>query len=102
MTSKQNITAIIKDKKGNVLSIGHNNYTKTHPFQAFHAAKVGLPKKVFLHAEIDAIVRCKDIDRAYSIEVIRIGHSGKILSAKPCPICQSALKFTNIKEIFHT
>ena len=28
------LTAIIKDKRGNVLAIGKNSYTKTHPYQA--------------------------------------------------------------------
>jgi tRNA(Arg) A34 adenosine deaminase TadA len=102
MTSKQNITAIIKDKKGRVLSIGKNSYTKTHPLQALHATKTGLSDKVYRHAEIDAIVKCKDIDKAYSIEVFRLGNSGRYLNAKPCPICQSALNSTKIKQIFHT
>lgn len=57
--AKQQITAIIYDRKGEVLSIGQNSYVKTHPLQAKHAEKVGLPYKQFLHAEIHAITRCK-------------------------------------------
>jgi hypothetical protein len=33
MTKRQAITAIITDKKGRVLSIGQNSYSKTHPLQ---------------------------------------------------------------------
>ena len=46
------LTAIIKDKRGNVLAIGKNSYTKTHPYQAKCAREVGLPEKIYLHAEL--------------------------------------------------
>ena len=39
--SRQNITAVIYDKRGRVLSIGKNQYLKTHPLQAKHAHAVG-------------------------------------------------------------
>ena len=102
MSSIQNITAIIYDKRGRVLSIGKNSYIKTHPLQAKYAHKVGLPEKKFLHAEIAAIVRCRDIDRAHRIEVLRIGRDGSLLLAKPCPVCQSAITAAGIKHIEHT
>jgi len=102
MSDKYSLTAIIKDKRGYVLSIGSNSYTKTHPLQAYHAHKTGLPEKVYLHAEIDAITKCKDISKAYSIEVVRVSNQGKHLNAKPCPICMSAISQTNIKKVFHS
>jgi len=100
--SNHEITAIIKDKKGNILSIGKNSYTKTHPYQAKCADSVGLPEKIYLHAEIDAIIRCTDISKAYSIHTFRQGKSGKWLLAKPCPVCQQAINKTPIKKVFHT
>ena len=101
MTRKQtqDITAIIYDKKGRVLSIGKNSYIKTHPKQAMHAARVGRPEKVFLHAEMDAIIRCKDLSKAHKIFVSRISRKGKYVNAKPCPICQDALKDAGIGEV---
>ncbi len=100
---KQNITAILFDKKGNVLSIGKNSYVKTHPLQAKYAKKAGLDKKVFLHAEIDAIVRCKDLSRAYRIVVFRTLANGTMGSAKPCPICEAAIAaIPSIKVVEHT
>ncbi len=102
MSSEQQITAILKDKKGNVLSIGQNNYIKTHPYQAECAKKAGLPEKIYLHAEIDAIIKCKDISKAHSIHIFRQGKSQKWLLAKPCPVCQTALSQTPIKKVFHT
>jgi len=98
----QYITALIKDKKGNILSIGRNNYVKTHPYQAKCAKEVGMPEKIYLHAEIDAIIKCNDISKAHSIHIYRRGKSSKYLYAKPCPVCQQALSRTSIKIIKHT
>jgi len=99
---KQYLTAVIYDKRGRVLSIGKNNYTKSHPYQAECAAAVGLPEKIFLHAEIDAIIRCKDLTKAHSIHIFRTGKSNKWLLAKPCPACQRAISLTPIQTIHHT
>jgi len=99
---RQDLTAIIYDKRGRVLSIGKNSYVKTHPLQAKHAAKVNNPKAVFLHAEIAAIVRCKDLSKAFRMEVIRIGRDGNPAPANPCPICISAADAAGIKNITHS
>lgn len=99
---KQNITAIIYDRKGNILSIGKNSYVKTHPLQAKYAAKVGLSRKVFLHAEIDAIIKCKDISKAHKIVVTRIMANGTYGNACPCPICVEGISQTPIKIVEHT
>jgi len=98
----QTITAIVYDKKGRVLSIGKNSYVKTHPLQFEHAQKVNLPDKVFLHAEIAAIVKCRDLDSAHRIFVSRWYKDGTAASAKPCPVCMSAIAATNIKIVEHT
>ena len=102
MDTKQDITAFIYDKRGRVLSVGKNSYVKTHPLQARHARQVGLEDKVFLHAEIAAIAKCKDLDKAHKIFVVRMGRKGNTLLAKPCPVCMSAIKSANIRHIEHT
>jgi deoxycytidylate deaminase len=102
MTSPQQITAIIYDKKGRVLSIGQNSYVRSHPHQAFHANKVGLPEKIFLHAETHAIVKCRDLSKAHSIFISRFSKEGRPLIARPCIICQSAITAAGIKHISHT
>ena len=102
MSSLQAITAIIYDRRGRVLSIGKNSYVKTHPLQAKYATRVGLPEKQFLHAEIAAIVKCRDLARAHKIEVLRVGRNGDLLLAKPCPVCESAIKASGIKHVEHT
>jgi tRNA(Arg) A34 adenosine deaminase TadA len=99
MSKKQSLKAIIYDKKGRVLSIGQNSYTKTHPLQAYHAYKEGMPERIYLHAEIDAIVKCPDITKASKILVIRKDTYGKPMNAQPCKVCMSALKTLNLKEI---
>ena len=96
------ITAIIYDKRGRVLSIGKNSYVKTHPLQHLHSHKVGLPHKQFLHAEIHAITKCKNLDKAHKIVVMRFDKRGKPRLAKPCPVCQSAIHSAGIPVVEHT
>lgn len=101
---RHELTAIIKDKKGNILSIGRNSYEKTHPIMFRMQKRLGEhePKKNYLHAEIDAIIRLKfqDVEKAYSIEVYRPLKRGGFGDSKPCPICRKAIEdFTSIKEI---
>jgi len=97
---KQEITAIIYDKRGKVLSIGKNSYIKSHSLQAKYASKVGEHDKIFLHAEIDAIIKCRNIDKAHRIFISRPLRSGGYGLAKPCKICQHAIEtITPIKII---
>lgn len=102
MSDVHQITAVIYDKRGRVLSIGQNSYVKTHPLQAKFAKQVGLDKKVFLHAEISAIVKCPDITRARRIFISRWNKHGQPLYAKPCPICESAIKAAGIEIVDYT
>ena len=96
---KHELKAFIYDKRGRVLSIGTNSYTKSHPMMARAAAQQRQPYKIYLHAEIHAILKCKDLSKAHKIFVYREGKSGKPLNAKPCEICMSAIKATPIKVI---
>jgi len=102
MSCKQNITAIIYDRKGRIISIGRNSYLKTHPLQAKYAMHVGTPDKIFLHAEIEALVKLKDWTRAARILVTRYSKSGEPILAKPCKVCQHALSLAGITQIEHT
>lgn len=96
------LTAIIKDKKGNVLSIGKNSYFKSHPLMYKLNKEIGIknPVKVYLHAEVDAIIKCKEIDKAYSIEVYRISEN-IYRKSKPCKLCLTAIRKTNIKKLLY-
>ena len=102
MNKHTNITAIIYDKRGNVLSIGKNSYVKTHPLQARFAKKMNEEHRIYLHAEIHAIVRCKTIENAHRMVITRFGADGKPALSKPCRICEAAIREFGIKNIEHT
>jgi deoxycytidylate deaminase len=102
MTQKHQITAIIYDKKGRVLSVGQNSYVKTHPLQAHYAQKTGNEHKLFLHAEVHAITRCQDLTKAHRIAIFRYNKNGEPRLAKPCQVCDTAILATPIKIVEHT
>ena len=102
MSAKQNITAILYDKKGRILSVGKNNYIKTHPLKAKSAHAVGEDHKIYLHAEIDALVKAKNWNKAYKLVITRFSKDGSPALAKPCKVCQHAIKLAGIKQIEHT
>lgn len=99
MSRQHILTAVITDKKGRVISIGKNSYVKTHPLQACHARKMGKPDSIFLHAEVHAILKCRDLSSAHKIFISRFDVNGNPRLAKPCPICNSAIKEAGIKHI---
>lgn len=94
---KQRLCSIITDRKGNVLSIGQNSYSKTHPMQALAAKRVGREEACFLHSEIDAIRRLgRDAYKAKNIYVARLDKQNNVVLAKPCDICQSVIHMMNL------
>jgi deoxycytidylate deaminase len=97
MTTKQKITATIYDRKGRVLSVGQNSYHKTHPRQAELAERVGQPDRKYLHAEISALVRCRG--KPHKIQIERRDKTGRLQLAKPCAICQLAIREAGIKFV---
>ena len=102
MKKRHAITAIIYDKRGRVLSVGQNSYVKSHTVMARHANKVGLPEKIYLHAEAHSIIKCRDLHKAHTIRVFRYNRQGLPVNAKPCPICMRIIKEVNIKNIEFT
>lgn len=102
MTKKRYlIKATTYDKKGKVLSTAYNNYKKTHPLQNHFAQLAQEPKKQFLHAEIAAILKAKD-KKIHKIKVERYDAYGNPKNAKPCKVCQLAIKTFNIKFLEYT
>ena len=90
------------DKKGRALSVGRNSYVKTHPLQAKLAREVGEPSKVYLHAEVAALIKVRDWNDAYRIAVFRYGADGNPRNARPCRVCQRIIKQAGIVEVEHT
>ena len=100
--TKHNLKAIIYDKRGRILSIGYNNYTKTHPLQQRLAKKHNLEHKIYIHAELHAILRCNDITKAHKIFVCRYDYLGNAKLAKPCKMCMDVIQIVGIKEVEYT
>ncbi len=99
-TKKYQIKATIFDKRGKIVSQAKNDYSKTHPKQKIFACKAGENHRIFLHAEILAIIRSKG--KGESIYIERYDANGKPMLAAPCKICQLAIKEAGIKEIRYT
>lgn len=103
-TKKFFIGAIILDRKGNVISIGNNSYTKTHPFQKKLSQQVKIKDRehqIYLHAEISALIKCTAVP--HTMIIIRIGVDNQIFRlAKPCPLCLEAIRQSKIKHVYYT
>lgn len=95
------IVAAVTDKKGRLLSIGVNSYEKTHPLQAKYAKQASKPDKVFLHAEIAALVKVRN-GIPHKIYIARVNKAGEPCLAAPCEICQLAIEYAGIEEIEYT
>ena len=101
MKQRYTIVAHCFDRKGTLLSCATNSYEKTHPIQKYFAEKVGHSAKIYLHAEIAALLKAKD-SKVHTMRVFRSGNNGQTLLAKPCPICMEALKAFGIRELYYT
>ena len=102
MTTMQNITAFAYDRKGRILSIGRNSYVKTHPLQARAAKEVGEDYKIYLHAEVAALVKIKNWQKIDKLVVTRYNKNGEPMLAKPCRVCQRVIKIAGIGTGEHT
>ena len=101
MSTQYYILAKCFDKKGKLLSVAFNSYKRTHPIQKYFAEKVGLEHKEYLHAEVAAILKAKD-KKIHRISVERYNKHGQPMLAKPCPICQEAIKAYGINVVEYT
>ena len=98
---KQLILAKCYDKKGNLLSVAHNSYEKTHPVQKEFAKLAGQPYKEYLHAEIRAMIRAKG-KSIYKLTIERYDAHGNPMLAAPCKVCLEAIKAFAVKQVLFT
>lgn len=103
---RHNIVATIYDRKGRVLSRATNNYTKTHPLQAYFARLAGENERIYLHAEIAALLKA-GTKTPHSIFIERRTKdgphgAGKPACAAPCAICRLALEHFGVKKVTYT
>lgn len=95
------LRATCYDKRGRIISVGFNSYTRTHPTQAHFAKLAGQEERQFLHAEIHALLKAGDRD-VYKISVERYNNLGEPVNAEPCAVCKLAIKAWGVKYTEHT
>ena len=99
--SRKQVGALLLNKN-KVVCQAVNLDTKTHPKQAQYAKRAGRKQKIYLHAEIAALIKCRT--ECDTIVVARLGgHShNELRNAKPCPVCSLALEEAGIKHIIYS
>lgn len=97
------LAAVIFNNRS-ILAEGWNSL-KTHPLQK----KFSLSSYCFLHAEVAALAELKRkfpfdgmIPSNLNIVVVRLTKNGNLGLAKPCEICERALRFYNIKRVWYS
>ena len=91
--AKKQVGCVITDEQGHILSTGYNGQphghkhcTKAEPCEAY----IDPAKSCYaIHAEQNALIRCIDIHKAYTIYITDV----------PCQKCRLLLYNTNIKRI---
>lgn len=99
---KYRMAALTTDRKGKVIMFGNawNSFTKTHPMQKKYAKEVGNGNRMYLHAEISALVRSRK--KPYYVFVARVSKEGKQMLAKPCSVCIRAMEEAGVKQVYYT
>jgi deoxycytidylate deaminase len=100
-SKRQEIIATTYDKRGRVISTAKNSYSKTHTLQAQYASRVGADDKIYLHAEILAIIRAKGKE-IHKIKIERYDSNGNPRLSRPCSVCDFAIAQAKIKVIEYT
>jgi deoxycytidylate deaminase len=91
------VIAASLDHHNNIISIGENSYQKTHPMQSRLAIKNGTRDREYLHAEIASLVKVRSL--VESIMVVRMTCGGLVRMARPCNICNLAIREAGIRNI---
>jgi tRNA(Arg) A34 adenosine deaminase TadA len=89
--------------KGKLLSTGVNK-KKTHPLMAKFSKH---PEAVYLHAEIDCIVKCinrygTEILKECELYVARSYQDGTTAGSRPCEGCSRAIRAFGIPRTYYT
>lgn len=97
---RPHITALAYNKRGRLLSVGTNSYTRSHTKQAAYGFRTGKPKAIYIHAELDALLKARG--KVHKLVVIRYNKKGEPVCARPCPACQLAISEFQVKKVEHT
>ena len=98
---KFQLTATTFDRKRRVIAHGENDYKKSHPIMFNIGVKVGQPKKIFLHAEVSALLKGKT-KLPHSIVIQRYDLAGNMALSRPCSVCMEALRMYGVIKIKYT
>lgn len=90
ISGQYRLFACVLDKKNRIVAESHNSYVCTHPKQFKIAKRLGKPLKTYLHAEMAAIIKSKN--KGCKLVVARVTSDGQAANAKPCCICEEAIR----------
>lgn len=97
--SKKKVGAVLL-RKNKVIATAVNLEKKTHPLQAKFAQRVGLVEKIYLHAEVSALIKARE--DADTIVVARVNNQNKLRNSCPCKVCALALEEAGVKNIYYS
>lgn len=93
--SRYQLGAVVLNKRGHIISTGNNDMTKTHPKHKTWGN--------FVHAELDALLGLNPQDtKNGTVYVYRETRNGELANARPCPICEKAIRLYKIRKICYT
>lgn len=102
MTYKRfELNAFAYDKRGKLIASGENSYRKTHPLMKHFSSLCGQEHKIYLHAEVQALIRAGE-QKVHRLVVTRYGAKGEPLLAKPCEVCQKAIEAYGVSVVEYT
>ena len=87
-------------RKGRVVVATTNAEGKTHPEQKRLADRVNEPYRTSLHAELRALLKAKGaVD---TLVVGRVNRHGDLCLARPCPVCQLAIREYGVGRVVYS
>lgn len=102
MRKRYQITAYAYDRKGKLLSIGKNNYNKSHPLSKYFAMLAGESQhKVYLHAEQQACLKAAG-KKIHEVKVIRKHNDDTLANAEPCKTCKTMLRAFGVQKVTYS
>lgn len=100
-TSEDNfrVGAVVVDKKGKIQATAINRMSKTHPLQAYFARQAKNGNKIYLHAEVAALVSCRATP--HTIYVGRLLKDDTPGLSKPCEVCSLAIREAGVAYVVY-
>lgn len=92
---------ITLNKSGHITAMSFQSNKKSHPLQYHFAKKANKIEKIYLHAEISALIKAPP--DPYAMLVVRVDLNGNLVNSKPCTICQLAIsEASSLRHCYYT